>query len=132
MTPYTVDRANRALPYVSRIVDDIVETHRKWEEAVVQLDLLGISSSAEDAGQRLAALEKQIQLMARDIDACQAELEQVGVQLKDRRIGLVDFPSEMDGRAVLLCWCLGEASVQYWHELDAGFSGRQPLAPSLV
>ena len=53
-------------------------------------------------------------------------------QLKDRRIGLVDFPSELDGRRVLLCWRLDEPSVQFWHDEDAGFAGRQPLSPTLV
>ena len=49
-----------------------------------------------------------------------------------RRVGLIDFPSELDGRRVLLCWRLGEPSVQFWHDEDAGFSGRQPLSPTLV
>ena len=46
--------------------------------------------------------------------------------------GLVDFPSEMNGRHVLLCWRLGEPEVQFWHEVDAGYAGRQPLSPELV
>ena len=53
-------------------------------------------------------------------------------ELKDPRLGLVDFPSERDGRTVLLCWRLGEPEVQYWHELDSGYAGRQPLSPELV
>ena len=51
---------------------------------------------------------------------------------KDRRTGLIDFPSEMDGRRVLLCWRLGEESVQYWHDEQSGFAGRQPLSTTLV
>jgi hypothetical protein len=43
--------------------------------------------------------------------------------------GLVDFPGEMDGRSVYLCWRLGESAVEYWHELEAGYAGRQPLVP---
>ena len=42
--------------------------------------------------------------------------------------GLVDFPGEMDGRLIYLCWRLGEPSIQHWHEIDAGFAGRQPLS----
>jgi hypothetical protein len=52
-----------------------------------------------------------------------------GVQLKDPEIGLCDFRSERDGRPVLLCWKLGEPAVAHWHELAAGFAGRQPLEP---
>jgi hypothetical protein len=132
MMLYTIDHANRALPLVRRIVDDIVQEHRKWEEAIVELDLLGASIRVDSPDPRLAALERKIQLLARDIDGYLAELEQLGIQVKDRRVGLVDFPSEMDGRPVLLCWRLGESSVQFWHEVDAGFAGRQPLSPTLV
>ena len=53
-------------------------------------------------------------------------------ELKDPRLGLVDFPMEYEGRVVLLCWHLGEPQVQFWHELDAGYAGRQPLAPAVA
>ena len=57
-----------------------------------------------------------------------AGLELMGVQIKDYERGLVDFPSMRDGRVVLLCWQLGEGeSIEWWHEAEAGFAGRQPL-----
>jgi hypothetical protein len=132
MQLFTVDHANRTLPYVRKIVEDIVREHRRWQEAVVELDLLATVAHPELPDPRAVALEKKIQRIAREIDAFQAELESIGIQLKDRRIGLIDFPSELDGRPMLLCWQLGEPSVQFWHELDSGFAGRQPLSPTLV
>ena len=54
-------------------------------------------------------------------------VQEMGVVVKDIDRGLVDFPAVMDGREVYLCWQLGEESVGYWHELDAGFPGRQSL-----
>jgi len=132
MTLFTIDHANRALPLVRRIVEDVVQEHRRWQEAIAELDLLGSAVAPEFPDPRLAALERRIQQIASDIDGYQAELEQLGAQLKDRRVGLVDFPSEMDGRQVLLCWRLGEPSVQFWHEVDSGFASRQPLSPTLV
>ena len=57
----------------------------------------------------------------------EAELDQLHVELKDYYTGLVDFLCWMDGREVYLCWRLGESEVGFWHELDAGFAGRQPL-----
>jgi hypothetical protein len=132
MMLYTVDHANRALPYVRRIVEDIVAEHQHWQKAIVELDILGASTNIESPDPRVAEMERRIQRLARDIERYQSELDQIGVQLKDRRIGLVDFPSEMDGRPVLLCWRLGEPSVQYWHDIDSGFAGRQPLSPTLV
>lgn len=132
MQLFTVDHANRTLPLVRRIVEDIVREHRRWQEAIVELDLLvsGVRADLPDA--RATALEKEIQTIAREIDVFQGELESLGIQLKDRRIGLIDFPSELDGRRVLLCWRLGEPSVQFWHDESSGYAGRQPLSPTLV
>jgi len=132
MQLFTVDHANRTLPLVRRIVEDIVREHRRWQEKIVELDLLVSGARADMPDARAVALERDVQTIARDIDQFQGELEALGIQLKDRRIGLIDFPSEMDGRRVLLCWRLGEPSVQYWHDEQSGYAGRQPLSPTLV
>lgn len=132
MPLFTIDHANRTLPLVRRIAEDIVREHRRWEEAIVELDLVATISNPEPASPKVTELEKRIQRIAREIDGFQGELESIGIQLKDRRIGLIDFPSELDGRPMLLCWQLGEPSVQFWHDVDEGFAGRQPLSPSLV
>ncbi|HWS54824.1 MAG TPA: DUF2203 domain-containing protein, partial [Pyrinomonadaceae bacterium] len=56
------------------------------------------------------------------------QLEELGVQLKDYERGLVDFPSLRDGKLVLLCWQWGEGDqIEWWHDPEAGFAGRQPL-----
>ncbi len=52
-----------------------------------------------------------------------------GVELQDPATGLIDFPTQMFGRVVFLCWQLGEPRIAWWHEVDAGFAGRQPLEP---
>jgi hypothetical protein len=132
MQLFTVDHANRTLPLVRRIVEDIVREHRRWQEAIVELDLLVSGVRTELPDPRAAVLEKEIQSIAKEIDGFQGELETLGIQLKDRRIGLIDFPSELDGRRVLLCWRLGESSVQFWHDESTGYAGRQPLSPTLV
>ena len=56
-----------------------------------------------------------------------AEIDAIGVQVKDIETGLLDFPCLIDGETVLLCWKLGESRIEFWHTLDAGFRGRQPL-----
>ena len=132
MQLFTVDQANRTLPLVRRIAEDIVREHRRWQEAIIELDLLVSSSHPGLADPRSVALERKIQDIGRELDSFQTELEAIGIQLKDRRTGLLDFPSELDGRLVLLCWRLGEPSVQFWHDADSGFAGRQPLSPTLV
>ena len=132
MQLFTVEQANRTLPLVRKIVEDVVEQHRHWREAILELDLVASSLRADDPSERAMMLERAVQSLAREIDGYKRELEDLGIQLKDPRLGLVDFPSEMAGRTVLLCWRLGEPEVQYWHELDSGYAGRQPLSPELV
>ena len=129
---FNVDDANRTLPLVRRIVEDVVRQHRLWREKILELDLVASSGRADEPRDRAAALEKEAQDLAREIDGYQQELAELGILLKDRRMGLVDYPSEMNGKRVYLCWRLGEAEVQFWHEEDAGYSGRQPLQPTAV
>jgi hypothetical protein len=137
MKLFTVEQANRTLPLVRRIVEDVVREHRRWQDKIRELEMVastaasvavageGPARSAPD--ERVAAIERDAMAIARDIDTFERELEELGIVLKDRRLGLVDFPGEVDGRRVWLCWRLGEPLVQYWHDLDAGYAGRQPL-----
>src|SRR3984885_2631246 len=55
------------------------------------------------------------------------EIDSIGVQVKDLEQGLLDFPSVMDGKTILLCWKLGEPAIAYWHTEEEGFAGRKPL-----
>ena len=132
MKQFTVEEANRTLPLVRRIVEDVVQSHRLWREKVLEFDLVTSSDRAGDNRERAETLEREAQALAQEIDGFQHELEELGIQLKDRRLGLVDFPSDMNGRTVLLCWRREEPEVRFWHEVDAGYAGRQPLTPSLV
>ena len=132
MKLFTIEQANKTLPLVRKIVEDIVQQHRLWRENLLEFDLVSSSARADEPDARAVELERKAQSMAREIDSYQRELDVLGIELKDRRLGLVDFPSEMAGRHVLLCWRLGEPEVQFWHEVDSGYAGRQPLSPELV
>lgn len=132
MKLFTVEEANRTLPLVRKIVEDIVAQHRVWREKILELDLIASTTRTDEPRERADQLEREAQALAREIDGFEQELQALGIELKDRRLGLVDFASEINGRRVLLCWRLGEPDVQFWHEMDAGYAGRQPLSPSLV
>lgn len=125
---YTVEQANATLPLVRRIVEDIVVNHQRWRERILEFDLLASAVRADVPDERATQLEREAQAMARDIDAFERELASLGIALKDRRLGLIDFPAVIDGREVWLCWRLGEPDIRFYHELDAGFGGRKPLA----
>ena len=126
---FTVEEANRTLPLVSRIVDDLVRDHRIWEDKVREFELATVGSSPEHPDAIAELLQSEAQRLARDIEGYIAELNDLGVIVKGMDTGLVDFRGQMDGREVYYCWKLGEPSVMYWHEIDAGFVGRQRLHP---
>jgi hypothetical protein len=127
---FTPAEANGTLPLVRAIVRDITELARDLrdrQERLTKLEhgpkvSLGVVYQ-EEQEQIQAELERGQDKM-RDYEA---ELNGLGIELKDYYSGLIDFPSLHDGREVYLCWRLGEAEVAYWHELDAGFAGRQRI-----
>jgi hypothetical protein len=124
---FTVEEANRTLPLVGRIVDDLVRDHRIWEDKVREFELATVGSSPEHPDAIADLLQTEAQRLAREIEGYIAELNALGVIVKGMDTGLVDFRGQMDGREVYYCWKLGEPSVMYWHEIDAGFVGRQRL-----
>ena len=126
---FTVEEANRTLPLVSRIVADLVREHKQWEDKVREFELATVGSSPERPDPIAELLQIEAQRLARDIEGYIAELNDLGVICKGMDTGLVDFRGQIDGRDVYYCWKLGEPSVMYWHDIDAGFVGRQRLHP---
>lgn len=126
-TRFTVDDANRTLPLVRRIVSDAVRDYWRWQEKVREYEEVAANRLVDQPNEDADRLEREATDLAREIDGYVAEIRDLGVDMKGFGTGLVDFPGEMDGKPVMLCWQLGEESVQYWHEEDAGFAGRQPL-----
>ena len=127
---FTVDDATRTLPLVRRIVHDIVRGYEAWQEKVREFELATAGARAGAPNADADALQKEAQRLAADIEQCQRELGALGVEFKGYDLGLADFPAEIDGRPVFLCWRLGEERVEHWHERDAGFAERQPLTPA--
>lgn len=130
---FTVREANQCLPLVRAIVEDIVCHSRDVEERRQRLAAIRqISGGSHQNVQNVYSEElEQVELdLERDSERLYEyidELAELGVELKDPLSGLVDFPTLMGGREAYLCWKLGEEDVSFWHELDAGFQGRQSL-----
>jgi hypothetical protein len=122
---FTVEEANRTLPLVSKIVADLVHAHQSWEDKVREFELATVGSSPDRPDAIAELLQAEAQRLAVEIEGYVSELADLGVICKGMDTGLVDFPGERDGRQVYYCWMLGEPGVQYWHELDTGFAGRQ-------
>jgi len=130
---FTIEEANNALPLVRAIVTDIVSKYAEVSERKARLDQIRQSRQTTGRGphdlyrEELAQVEEELDREITRLQEFIEELEDLGVELKDISRGLIDFRSLMDGREVYLCWLLGEDEVGHWHELDAGFAGRQSL-----
>jgi hypothetical protein len=127
---FTVAKANRALPLVRRIVDDILAEHPRWKDLIARYELAAAGVRAETGETpEMRELRRLVTESAERINGFIEELEAVGCVLKGVDQGLVDFYGLHQGRVVCLCWRHGEAAVEHWHELDAGFAGRRPITP---
>ena len=132
---FTLEQANAALPLVRAIVTDLAELSRDVIERRERLAMLstGQKRAGNDLyGQELAQIEEELQKDNDRLHEYVEELRDLGVEPKNGPEGLVDFPSMLDGRLVYLCWKLGEPEVLHWHDLDAGFRGRQLLVAGSI
>ncbi|MBI4771047.1 MAG: DUF2203 domain-containing protein [Chloroflexi bacterium] len=120
---WTASEANAALPELRRILSDMLAARERILLARPEIWPV-LEKAIGNGGSRLAGeMVQEFERIQRGIERVRA----MGVILKDLNAGLVDFLSRRDGREVFLCWRYDEEDVQFWHELDAGFGGRQPL-----
>jgi hypothetical protein len=122
---FTIEEANALLPSVRQILQKIQRSRRSLSTHRQQAKLA--AEGAEQGGGGMEGGMRYANILT-NFTAELAELEALGVQLKDFDRGLVDFPSLREGRVVLLCWQLGEGDeLEWWHDIDTGFAGRTPL-----
>jgi hypothetical protein len=125
MKLFTVDEANSLLPTVRPIVRSIQKSHRRL--ITFQTEARQAASGAEHGGGGMSVGSRYAELLV-ELSTHAGQLEGLGIQLKDYQQGLIDFPSMRDGRVVLLCWKADEGDqLEWWHDVEAGFAGRQPL-----
>jgi hypothetical protein len=128
---FTLDEAQTLLPVLEALLRQAQEKGRVCAEIEVELDQLrqqialagGMHVDVATAARRRAERDKALQ----ETKDALAEIESIGVQVKDLEKGLLDFPSLLEGKTVLLCWKLGETEIGFWHSVEDGFSGRKPL-----
>src|SRR6187551_3342631 len=127
---YDIDAANAAVPELDGIMTVLLEQRaeliRLRDEVVARGGGSDGAPAAVAGDLRLTRLRMQglIDQMAAGV----ARIDAMGITLRDIEKGLVDFPALVSGRQIWLCWRLGETSVDWWHDLEAGFSGRRPLS----
>ena len=121
---FTLQQANETLKVIRPLMEG-VQTIRQKILAHQPEAWPAIEKSAGNGG------NKALSSIVGDFEKLDALIHQIldtGVQIKDINIGLLDFSATRDGREVYLCWQYGEDDIAYWHEVDAGYAGRQPIA----
>ena len=131
MKTFTLDEAQALLPVLESLLNRAVQSKRDADEVEAALAEMarriylsgGMKVDTAAVAQKRAEMEAHLRRVRENL----AEIDAIGVQVKDLETGLLDFPFRLDDEIVLLCWRLGEPAIEHWHTLDAGFKGRQPV-----
>ena len=128
---FTLEEAHDLLPVLESLLRGAIDGKKLIEAVDAETQELaqkiflngGMSLNVVALASRKAQREKAIQR----VKDAMAEIDAMGVQVKDLDIGLLDFPCEVEGQVVLLCWKLGEKAITHWHGVGEGFAGRKPV-----
>ena len=128
---FTLDEAHTLLPILESLLRSAISAKKTMDDVEAEMQELqqhifmngGTFVDIVPVARRKA---ERVKAEQRAKDAL-AEIDSIGVQVKDIDIGLLDFPCEVEGQIILLCWKLGEKSITHWHGTDEGFAGRKPI-----
>jgi hypothetical protein len=130
MRHFNPEEANAELEHVRPLVEELVARRREHAAALERQEELEQKIRGNGGGippAELAAATAEVDGIARRLAHLVDEITSHGAQVKDLDTGLIDFPALHAGETVLLCWQLGEDEIAWWHRVDDGFAGRQPL-----
>ncbi len=117
---FELDEAERMLPLVRTIVRGMMDDHAERQGMLEEI--------ADETGTaRARGLRREADALTEKLLEAASELAELGVEFKGVDLGLVDFPARRGGEIVYLCWQYGEDRIRFWHPLDAGYAGRQPI-----
>jgi hypothetical protein len=120
---FTVEEANSLLPELRVLLQDLALHRDALRERAPHIEPI-LRAAITNGGGRVGS---EYGVEAYRLYLAIERIRELGVVLKDLDVGLLDFPHEREGRVVFLCWHPPEESVGYWHEIEAGYAGRQPI-----
>lgn len=131
MRTFTLKEAEELLPTLESLLRSAIEARAQAEpielELGQQMRRIHLAGGAMVDVAAVAGKRSLLSELVQKIKDAVEEIDAIGVQVKDLNRGLLDFPSELDGEVVLLCWELGEPRIGYWHSLEGGYASRKPL-----
>ncbi len=131
MKTFTFEEAQALLPVLEALLKRAIDGKKAAEQVESELaDLArriylsgGMKVDTGNVMKQRGVLEEHLKQVRESV----AEIDTIGVQVKDLDTGLLDFPYRLDDQVVLLCWRMGEPAIEHWHTAEAGFKGRQPV-----
>ena len=131
MKTFTLDEAQALLPVVEALLNRALESRKATERIEAELSDLnrriylagGMKVDLTAVARQRAEMEAHMTRLRETL----AEMDAIGVQIKDLDTGLLDFPCRVEDQIVLLCWRMGEPAIEHWHTVESGFRGRKPL-----
>jgi hypothetical protein len=120
---FTVEEANALLPTLQEILSEVALHRDALREKAPHMEPILRAAIGNGGGRPGSEYGLEAYKLYQDVE----RIRELGIVLKDLDMGLLDFPHEREGRIVFLCWHPPEECVAYWHDLDAGYTGRQPL-----
>ena len=131
MRTFTLEEAQSLLPVLESLLKRAIEGRLAAETVESSLNGLAqkifLSGGMRVDSGNVAKLRAQVEEHLKQVRETIAEIDAIGVQVKDLESGLLDFPCRIDDQVILLCWRLGESAIEHWHTVESGFQGRQPV-----
>ena len=126
---FTIEEATLDLARLRQWLPRLQARRRRLDVVQHKLGELTVKAAANGnlLEEEVHGTQREAQRLTEELSKLMTRINDLGCEIKDIEQGLVDFPSLREGREVYLCWRLGEEEIAFWHELDAGFGGRQPL-----
>ena len=126
---FTVDEANALLPMLTPVLEEIRAVYLRIHDAARTVAEFEARAGGNGHGEHteVFAPENDLRSIHQELSERVEYLHAMGVELKDVENGVVDFPTRVGDRLVLLCWRLGEKEIGFWHDPESGFAGRTPL-----
>jgi hypothetical protein len=125
---FGIDEANGLVSDVRPVLEELRDDRERVAEVQAVLQRERENNGSGEHAEQLSQREQEVRDIVRRMQLDVAQIDAWGITLRDIPSGLIDFPALANGRPIWLCWRLGEDDIEWWHETNVGFDGRQPLS----
>ena len=125
---FGLDEANALVSEVRPVLEALRDDRERVAEAQAWIQRERENNGSGEHAEELAEREREIRDIVQRMQQAVIQVDDWGITLREISSGLIDFPALANGRPIWLCWRLGEADIEWWHETNVGFDGRQPLS----